>query len=149
MLGLLDWARINAEHLIPQYIAARRAPMDEGGGGLVLTISIEENSGSDHTSDVTVNVAGKKNQDYTFTREVVQLGKIASVYTKGGSFHLPDQATSIGEIKTEDSITNHPSPITNIYDLLGRPLGTSLEALPDGIYIIDNGTKRTRILLRR
>lgn len=151
LLGLLDWVRIREEGLIPQYIAARRAPMDEGGGGLVLTISIEENSGSDHTSDVTVNVAGKKNQDYTFTREVVQLGKIASVYTKGGSFHLPDQATSIGEINTEDPTNDKivNDKIVNIYDLLGRPLGTSLEVLSDGIYIIDNGTKRTTILLRR
>ena len=117
----------------------------------MLTISIEENSGSDHTSDVTVNVAGKKNQDYTFTREVVQLGKIASVYTKGGSFHLPDQATSIGEINTEDPTNDKivNDKIVNIYDLLGRPLGTSLEPLSDGIYIIDNGTKRTTILLRR
>ena len=151
MLGLLDWARINAEHLIPQYIAARRAPMDEGGGGLVLTISIESGSGSDHTSDVTVNVAGKKNQDYTFTREVVQKGKIASAYTKGGSFHVADQSTSIGEINTEDPTNDKivNDKIVNIYDLLGRPLGTSLEALSDGIYIIDNGTKRTTILLRR
>ena len=36
-----------------------------------------------------------------------------------------------------------------IYDILGRTAGDSLEELPDGIYILSNGTLRTKVLLRR
>ena len=145
--GLIDWAKIELEHLIPSYIAARRAPKgDDGQGGMTLTISIQTNSGSEHNSDAAVKVTGLKSKsEYDYTREVLKSGKLVDpTLTKTGSFETPDKApTAI------DQITNHQSQITNIYDLLGRSVGLSLENLPEGIYIIDNGATRTKIMLRR
>ena len=63
--------------------------------------------------------------------------------TKGGEFKGPDKMPSA----INDPVVN--DRIVVIYDVLGRPVGRSLDTLSDGIYIVDNGTKRTTVLLRR
>lgn len=148
--GLINWDKINAEAVIPQYIAARRAPQDEGGGGLVLTISIKTGSGDAHNEDAEVQVAGMKpNVQYTFSREVIKKGVTDLGLTKNGSFSVPDKGEASG---LEDvTVSGDGLAVSGcvIYDILGRTMGSDINALPDGIYILDNGAKRTTILLRR
>ena len=144
--GLIDWANINAD--IPQYLAApqRRAPKgDDGSGGMTLTISIKTGSGEEHNETAEVSVSGlKEKEDYTYKREVLLAnGNINDALTKNGDFRGPEKAPTAIE-----SITDNPLSITTIYDLLGRPLGSSLETLPAGLYIIDNGAQRYTILRR-
>ena len=150
--GLVNWEQINTEDIIPQYIAARRAPKDEGdGGGLVLTISIKTGSGKEHNEDVEVQVAGMTpNVKYHFFREVVMDYGINPELTKYGSFTVPEKAAAgLNEVTVSDEGLEVTGYGLKVYDILGRRMGSDMNALPDGIYILDNGTKRTTILLRR
>ena len=141
--GLIDWLHMDQQ--IPSYIAARRAPKsDDGGGGMTLTISIKSGSGEAHNEEAQAKVEGlEAGEDYTFSRGVKTAEGMSIALTKGGEFKGPDKMPSA----INDPVVN--DRIVVIYDVLGRPVGRSLDTLSDGIYIIDNGTKRTTVLLRR
>lgn len=144
--GLIDWANMSAD--IPQYLAApqRRNPKgDDGDGGMTLTISIKTGSGEEHNEEAEVSVSGlKEKEDYTYTRGVLlSSGQLKEGLTKTGDFKAPEKTGSGLSDQTVDR------PIVAIYDILGRPMGRSLDVLSDGLYIIDNGVQRNTILLRR
>lgn len=142
--GLIDWA--NMDVTIPAYLAARRAPKGDGGGGtLVIVIEIKDDSGDAHNDPAVVSVSGpnlKSNEQYEYIREVLKKGGVDAVLTKKGTFNAPENATAI------EQLTVHTDRIV-IYDMLGRVAGDKLDALSDGIYILDKGGVRTTILLRR
>ena len=145
--GLVDWS-VSKPFAADGNIAARRMPQEDEHGGMTLTISIKTGSGETHNEDVEVEVSGMKSkQEYAYTRTV--LGDGTEKYNKAGVFLSPDKsATSLEEINPANEQAEH-KPMVHIYDLLGRPMGASIDALPEGIYIMDNGQKRTTILLHR
>lgn len=136
--GLIDWANLNA--VVPQHLAARRAPKEDTGGGLTLTI--RPNTGQAHNEDVEVETAGLNSKDYTYAREVLKNGYADAALTKKGTFSAPEKATAIDQLTV-------PTDRTVIYDMLGRIVGDKIDALSNGIYIVDKGGVRTTILLRR
>jgi len=145
--GLVDWSAY--EPVAADGIAARRAPKgDDGSGGMTLTISINSGSGTSHDKDVETSVSGMESKhDYAYTRTV--MGNDMGKYSKAGSFLSPDKsATGLKEIDmANDQMVN--DQMVHVYDILGRPMGSSISALPAGLYIIVNGTERTTILLQR
>ena len=144
--GVVDWERTD----LPQYLASRRTPEDEDGdGGLVIVIVIKSGSGNTHKSNVSVKVEGlKANTDYTVTREVVRNGGIADgPLTKQASFRIEGGQMTTGCIQANTAAAGVSG--TRIYDILGRTVGDRVETLPDGLYIVDDGTQRTTILIRR
>lgn len=147
--GLVDWDNISND--IPQYLAPRRMPMsDDGGGGMTLTITIKSNCGSAHNDNVQVTVSGlEAEEEYTYTRDVLcedengnqQLNEALS---KGGLLVAP-QPEGIENTAAASAV---PADRVMIYDIMGRALGNRLEALPNGIYIISNGAARSVIMMR-
>ena len=142
--GLIDWASMTG--VAPSYLAARRAPKDgDGNGGLVLVIEIEANSGDQHNEPAVVAVSGQDMQDggqFEYIREVLKKSGVDTSLTKKGTFTAPEKTTAI------DS-TPYTLHRTLIYDLFGRVVGTQIDALPQGLYIVDQDGARTTILLRR
>ena len=145
--GLVDWSAY--EPVMADGIAARRAPKgNDGSGGMTLTITINSGSGTSHDKDVETNVSGMESEhDYAYKRIVI--GDEAGKYSKAGVFISPDKsATGLEETDmANDQMVN--DQMVHVYDILGRPMGSSISALPEGLYIIVNGTKRTTILLQR
>lgn len=138
--GLVDWSIID--------YAPRRAPQgDDGNGGMTLTISIKPGSGNAPNKDVEVQVSNlQASTSYSFTREVItQNGSVNAQLVKSGSFETLVAGQTTGLEDAEEQQIGE----VNIYDLLGRPVGTSIESLPEGIYVLDNGKTRTTIMLRR
>ena len=137
--GLIDWTSFEPL-TVPNGIAARRTPKsDDNSGGMTLTISIKSGSGSAPNDPVEAEVSGMESKaDYIFVREVPGNEKM----NKSGEFKAPETATGV-------ELVNDANDIMMIYDILGRRMGNSLDALQDGIYIIDKGNTRTTILLRR
>lgn len=140
--GTVDWSMIKIEAA-----QGRRAPMsNDGGGGLTLTI--QPGSGMMHNSSMNVSVGGLEEEgEYEFTREAFLLGwtEPDPEYTDEGEFTIAD-ATAIEAVRG-DRLSVRGEKM--VYDILGRKMGTSLETLPEGLYIYDNGTERTKIMLRR
>lgn len=135
--GLVDWGQI-----INPSGSPRRSPREDDHGGMTLVITIQEGSGTAHNTDVEVSVTGMEpNQVYTFTREVNKSDGIDVALSKSGSFQV--EANAIENIYAVDLGE------TKIYDILGRTAGNSIEALPDGIYILSEGDSRIKIILRR
>lgn len=142
--GLVDWERLSPMPQKPSDLPgiAPRAPQsDDGGGGMTLTIDI--NGGEMHTQDVEVSVSNMAAAStYNFVREVLK------------DNDMPDpKLAKTGQVETEAQGEGFEDVFVSgekkIYDILGRPMGTSLETLPDGIYIFDNGGTRSVILLRK
>lgn len=148
--GLVDWANViniptyDLGITAPHDLAARRAPMGNDGGGLTLTISIKTDSGDAHDKDVEMQVEGMKpDEEYSFVREVLKnAGKPDDALAKGGSFKLIDKTTGM------ETVAESGSQTPRVYDILGRCVGSSTDNLPTGIYILDNGTTRTKIMMR-
>ena len=140
--GTVDWSMIKIEAA-----QGRRAPMsNDGGGGLTLTI--QPGSGMMHNSSMNVSVGGLEEEgEYEFTREAYLLGSTEPdpYYTDEGEFTIAD-ATAIEKVESGKWKVESQKAV---YDILGRKMGTSLETLPEGLYIYDNGTERTKIMLRR
>ena len=115
---------------------------------MTLTISIKAGSGSTHNEDVEVEVQGMQaKHTYSFTREVLRSDGVSAALTKAGTVTLPEKSsTGIENAKEEMSLT---SEALRIYDILGRQVGGSISSLPNGVYIVDKGGKRTKIMLRR
>lgn len=135
--GLVDWGQI-----INPSGSPRRSPREDDHGGMTLVITIQEGSGTAHNTDVEVSVTGMEpNQVYTFTREVNKSDGIDVALSKSGSFQV--EANAIENIYAVDLGE------TKIFDILGRTTGNSIEALPDGIYILSEGDSRIKIILRR
>lgn len=135
--GLVDWTQI-----INTSGVARRAPREDEHGGMTLVISIQEGSGTAHNTDVEVSVTGMEpNQVYTFTREVNKVDGTDVALSKSGTFM--NEANAIENIYATDLGE------TKIFDILGRLAGNSIEALPNGIYILSEGESRIKIILRR
>ena len=119
-----------------------RAPKsDDGGGGMTLTILI--GGGGRQTENVTAQVSGMESSaDYDFIRDVYTEEGLVADLSKGGVVEtLPDAAEGIEDLWVSGE--------KRAYDLLGRPMGSSLEDLPAGMYIWDDGTKRTTIMINK
>lgn len=116
-----------------------RAPKsDDGGGGMTLTILI--GGGGFHTENVTAQVSGMESSaDYDFIREVYTQEGLSEELSKGG----------VVETSAEGIEDLWVSGEKRAYDLLGRPMGSSIEDLPAGMYIWDDGTKRTTIMISK
>jgi len=134
--GLVDWDKIPVNGI------SRRVVKEDEHGGMTLTINIQPGSGMTHNADVEVSITGMEaNMIYLFTRDVSKDGGIDAAMSKSGSFSKEADAieniydTHIGE--------------TRIFDILGRAAGNSVEALPDGIYIMCEGDSRIKFILRR
>ena len=138
--GLVDWQAV--EDMMHMNGGPRRVIREDDHGGMTLTISLQAGSGMTHTSDIEVAVSGlKDDEDYTFERGVAVFGAEEPSLNKAGALSAP--ATPI------DNVYVTYEGAMKIYDILGRTAGDSLEELPDGIYILSNGTLRTKVLLRR
>lgn len=116
-----------------------RAPKsDDGSGGMTLTIKI--GGGGIHTQEVTAEVSGMAAEtDYSYNRTVMTQDGVSDALTKAGTVETLPEGEGIEEIWVSGEM--------RVYDLLGRPMGTSIEDLPMGIYILDNGTKRITIMI--
>lgn len=116
-----------------------RAPKsDDGGGGMTLTILI--GGGGFHTENVTAQVSGMESSaDYDFIRDVYTEEGLVADLSKGG----------VVETSAEGIEDLWVSGEKRAYDLLGRPMGSSIEDLPAGMYIWDDGTKRTTIMISK
>ena len=135
--GLVDWGQI-----INPSGSPRRSPREDDHGGMTLVITIQEGSGTAHNTDVEVSVTGMEpNQVYTFTREVNKSNGIDVALSKSGSFQV--EANAIENIYATDLGE------TKIFDILGRSVGSSVEALSDGVYLLSDGVTRIKIILRR
>lgn len=117
-----------------------RAPRsDDGGGGMTITITI--GGGGYHTQEVTAEVTGMEPQaSYDYSRQVETYGGVSEDLSKSGTIQTkPVEPTGIEEIWVSGE--------KRVYDLLGRPVSTSVEDLPAGIYILDNGKERATIMI--
>lgn len=117
-----------------------RAPRsDDGGGGMTITITI--GGGGYHTQEVTAEVTGMEPQaNYDYSRQVETYGGVSEDLSKSGTIQTkPVEPAGIEEIWVSGE--------KRVYDLLGRPVSTSVEDLPAGIYILDNGKERATIMI--
>ena len=98
--GLIDWMALTPV-VEPGGIAARRAPQEEGGGGLVLTITLNEESGNAHNEEVEASISGMEvGTDYVFFREVVQNGVVNYDLSKDGLFKV-QQSTAVEKVNSD------------------------------------------------
>jgi len=148
--GLVDWSRMPASEAGSGGNTARRARKgDDSQGGMTLTISINPGSGDAHNEDVQAEVSGiEAGKDYTFVREVLKNAGVDTSLSKEGAFRIKELSTGIEEVTNEGQY-GFKSEGVILYDLLGRPMGSSASSLPDGLYILIDGNTRTTILLRR
>lgn len=118
---------------------ALRAPKsDDGGGGMTLTILI--GGGGFHTDDISAEVTDMESAaDYDYSRDVYTQEGIEEALSKTGTIETNNEGFEEVWVQSEKKA----------YDLLGRPMGVSLEDLPAGMYIWDDGTKRTTILINK
>lgn len=116
-----------------------RAPKsDDGNGGMTLTILI--GGGGFHTEDVTAEVSGMESSaDYDYVRDVYTEEGLLEELSKSGS--VETKAEGIDDVRVSGE--------KRAYDLLGRQMGSSIEDLPEGMYIWDDGTKRTTIMISK
>ena len=147
--GLVDWEKIDEDQLIPVNGADRhRAPKsDDGSGG--MTITLKMGSGMSHTNEVELSATNlSSGAAYSFIREVIkENNEVDASLTKINSF-VTAAGDGIEEVKSVDRV-DISDPGTKIYDVLGHSVRMAAEALPNGVYILENGGKRTTILLNR
>ena len=138
--GLIDWEAVENMYMHMPAQPGRAPKSDDDQGGMTLTINI--GGGDVHNTDFEVSISSMDaGSNYSFEREVLQTNGVANpLLMSAGIF-----ATEAGE-GIEDVLFVGGK---GVYDLLGRPMGTSLENQPDGVYIMVNDGVRTKVMLRK
>ena len=133
--GLVDWDQM------PNNSPVRRAPREDDHGGMTITITVQDGTGTAHNNDISVTVTGmKEGKSYSYSRDVEKSDGVDLALSKEGSIDentngIDNVYAGTGEMK--------------IYDLLGRSVNCAVEDLPEGIYIFTDGVTRTKIFVRR
>ena len=143
--GLVDWGRIT----IPSYLAPRRMPQgDDGHGGMTLVIKIQTGSGTSANCEISLNASGLQAEtDYAYRREVeYSSGYTSPAMTKVGEFHTPAMSPDVPTFVPEQKV--RIESVRGVYDMLGRRVADDAKGLPTGLFLIDNGTTRTKVLVR-
>lgn len=96
--------------------------------------------GGFHTDDISAEVTDMESAaGYDYSRDVYTYEGIEEALSKTGTVETNNEGFEEVWVQSEKKA----------YDLLGRPMGVSLEDLPAGMYIWDDGTKRTTILINK
>lgn len=133
--GLVDWDQM------PNPIV-RRAPREDEHGGMTLTITVQDGTGTAHNNDIEVSVTGmEEGKAYSYNRDVEKSTGVDVALSKEGAFDV--------KLSGIDNVYAQGTGEMKIYDLLGRTINCAVEDLPEGIYIFTDGVTRTKMYIRR